>query len=75
VGRVGVGGIALVGQKVVRSFSVKKVRGSRRRQDEAMIEQFSAAEPLEETEQRGWQQIRRAAVSRKLKVPSPLAEG
>jgi hypothetical protein len=40
------------------------------RQDEAMVEQFSAAEPPEESERRGWRQIRRAAVRKKLKRPA-----
>ena len=40
------------------------------RQDKAMIEQFSAAEPLEQNEHEAWRQIRRAAVSRKLKLPA-----
>ncbi len=40
------------------------------RQDEAMIEQFIAPEPLEEIEHQAWRQIRRAAVSRKLKRPA-----
>ena len=39
------------------------------RQDEAMIEQFSGQDPLEESEWQDWQHIRRAAVSRKLKRP------
>ena len=40
------------------------------RQDEAMIEQFSAAEPLEAIEHEAWRQIRRAAISKKLKRPA-----
>lgn len=40
------------------------------RQDEAMIEQFSVTEPLEAIEHAAWRQIRRAAVSRKLKRPA-----
>ena len=40
------------------------------RQDEAMIEQFSSPEPAEEVEHEAWRQIRRAAVSRKLKRPA-----
>ncbi len=40
------------------------------RQDEAMIEQFSAAEPLEEIEHEAWRKIRRSAISRKLKRPA-----
>jgi hypothetical protein len=40
------------------------------RQDEAMIEQFSSPEPLEEIEHQAWRQIRRAAVTRKLKRPA-----
>jgi len=40
------------------------------RQDEAMVEQFSAAEPSEDSELRRWRQIRRAAVSKKLKRPA-----
>jgi hypothetical protein len=39
------------------------------RQEEAMIEQFGGADP-DKTDQRNWQQIRRAAVSRKLKRPA-----
>jgi hypothetical protein len=39
------------------------------RQEEAMIEQFSEADP-DKTDQRNWQRIRRAAVSRKLKRPA-----
>jgi hypothetical protein len=40
------------------------------RQDEAMIEQFSAPEPLEKIDHEAWRQIRRAAISRKLKGPA-----
>ena len=40
------------------------------RQDEAMIEQFNSPEPLEEIEHQAWRQIRRAAVTRKLKRPA-----
>jgi metal-responsive CopG/Arc/MetJ family transcriptional regulator len=40
------------------------------RQDEAMIEQFSVTEPLEAIEHEAWRQIRRAAVTRKLKRPA-----
>jgi hypothetical protein len=39
------------------------------RQDEAMVDQFSAGEPPE-SELRRWQQIRRAAVRKKLKPPA-----
>jgi hypothetical protein len=39
------------------------------RQQEAMVEQFSASEPSEE-ELRRWKTIRRAAVQRKLKRPA-----
>ncbi len=39
------------------------------RQDEAMIEQFSEAQP-EKSEQQSWQRIRRAAAGRKLKRPA-----
>jgi len=41
------------------------------RQEEAMIEQFSAPELTEESELRDWRRIRRAAVSKKLKRPAP----
>ncbi len=41
------------------------------RQEEAMIEQFSAPEVTEESELRDWRRIRRAAVSRKLNRPAP----
>ena len=41
------------------------------RQDLAMIEQFSGLEPVEESEWRDWQHIRRAAVSRRLNRPEP----
>jgi len=40
------------------------------RQEEAMIEQFSAPEVTEESELRDWRRIRRAAVSRKLNRPA-----
>jgi len=40
------------------------------RQEEAMVEQFSAPEPAEESEQRDWRHIRRAAASRKLRRPA-----
>lgn len=40
------------------------------RQDEAMIEQFSSPESLEEIEHEAWRQIRRAPVGRKLKRPA-----
>jgi len=41
------------------------------RQEEAMIEQFSAPDPTEESELRDWRRVRRAAVSRKFKRPAP----
>jgi hypothetical protein len=41
------------------------------RQEEAMVEQFSAPELTEESELGDWRRIRRAAVSRKLKRPAP----
>jgi hypothetical protein len=53
--------------KVMESALQNWYRG---RQEEAMIEQFSAAEPPVENELRAWRQIRRAAVSRKLKRPA-----
>jgi hypothetical protein len=37
------------------------------RQNEAMVEQFSAAEPANEGERAAWRRIRRDAVSKKLK--------
>jgi hypothetical protein len=40
------------------------------RQNEAMVEQFSAPEPPNEDERAAWQRIRRAAVSKKLKRPA-----
>ena len=41
------------------------------RQEEAMIEQFSEPELIDESELRDWRRIRRAAVTRKLKRPAP----
>jgi hypothetical protein len=42
----------------------------RARQDEAMVDQFSGPELRDPSELRSWRQIRRAAVTRKLKRPA-----
>jgi hypothetical protein len=44
--------------------------GYRARQEEAMIEQFGGPELADASELRSWREIRRAAVTRKLKDPS-----
>jgi hypothetical protein len=41
----------------------------RTRQDEAMIEQFTGPDQVDEIEMRDWRHIRRAAASKKLKRP------
>jgi len=40
------------------------------RQEEAMIQQFSGAEPTDTSEQHHWRQIRRAAARRTLERPA-----
>jgi hypothetical protein len=46
----------------------------RARQDEAMTEQFSGPELRDADELRSWRNIRRAAVTRKLKRPDTIPQ-